>query len=692
MILVNRDAVRSPLHPDLVDRTKVALAEWYRQPTEIRHKQRRELKGRITIAQQAKRALVDLFRNKCAYCESEIGVTTAGEIDLFRPFVDASNLSGEGSADHYAWLAADWDNLYLACPSCARSKRSLFPVDGLRAEPLTPINHIRSTERALLVDPCFDDPADHLEFSATGYVQARTYKGEVTIKVLNLNRVGLVRARQNVWRLTSVHVMAESPEERLQSLLSPDAPYAAVARAALNAASARQRGDTPRPIGEVAVRRMPAERRSAEEILAADEEGFRLTARPIRRVEITNFRALRDVTVSFGEPGSERAPWLVLLGENATGKTTLLQAIALALAGADEAQRHVRPGILLSVGAFQGSIVVWFWDQDAPVELHFRRDGDRFEGTRGASAIVLGYGALRYVERRSRGIDSSPRFSRIAPLLERVARIRYPGQWLLYLDEKRFDTAARALQSVLPVVDDAVMLRSANRIYFGVKGHRATLAELSAGYQTIVGMCADIMRLLFERWDTLSSATAIVLIDELDAHLHPRWSMRIVTALREAFPQVQFIASTHEPLALRGLRNGEVALLRRDEAGAVIVDQNLPPLEGVQVDQLLTSRVFGLDSTVDPETEALLDEYYHLRSLPATAERVGRIAEIRSRIGDREEFGRNARERLMLAAASKFIEESEGDPGLASPLDQDVIRRLRQVAGLGPGPEDPAGR
>jgi hypothetical protein len=677
MIRIDRRSVPSPLNPDLVARTKARLVEWYHQPSEIRLKQKLDPGERITINREARDALVLLFHNKCAYCESQIGVTTPGEIDRFRPYTDACNLSGEGSSDHYGWLSADWDNLYFACPSCARSKRSLFPVEGPRAEPLTPMEQVRSAEQALLVDPCFDNPADHLQFVDTGYVQARSNEGEVTIKVLNLNREGLVSARAEVWKLAGAQALYSESGESHQALISPDRPYSAVARAAVEATLAAQ---APRLVREGMMLSVPRERRSAEEILAEDAEAFRLSARPLRRVEITNFRALRNVNLEFGEPGSERAPWLVLLGENATGKSSVLQAIALALAGADEARRRVRPERLLSVGAFQGSIVIWFWDQDAPVELYFRRRGARFEGTRGASAIVLGYGALRYAERRQRNNDFSPRFSKIAPIIEPIARIRYPGQWLLALDEKRFDTAARALQSVLPVGIDSVMFRSNNRIYFDVGGHRASLAELSAGYQTIVGMCSDIMRLLFERWDTLSSATAIVLIDEIDAHLHPRWTMRIVGALREAFPQVQFVASTHDPLALRGLRNGEVALLRRDNEGAVIADQNLPPLEGMQVDQLLTSRAFGLESTVDPETEALLDEYYHLRSLPSEPSQDARIQEIRGRVADREALGRSESERLMIEVTDDYVRKASDNSAENEPLRAETLQLLREIA------------
>ena len=61
----------------------------------------------------------------------------------------------------------------------------------------------------------------------------------------------------------------------------------------------------------------------------------------------------------------------------------------------------------------------------------------------------------------------------------------------------------------------------------------------------------------------------VVLIDELDLHLHPRWQRRVVDDLRRTFPRVQFFATTHSPLVLAGLSPGEVILLERDAAGNV---------------------------------------------------------------------------------------------------------------------------
>ncbi|MEJ8630220.1 AAA family ATPase [Sphingomonas sp. I4] len=188
------------------------------------------------------------------------------------------------------------------------------------------------------------------------------------------------------------------------------------------------------------------------------------------------------------------------------------------------------------------------------------------------------------------------------------------------------------------------------------------------------------MKMVFEFWTTLDSASAVVIVDELDAHLHPRWKMRIVTALRTAFPNIQFIASTHDPLLLRGLRNHEIALITRVDGVGTVVNTQLPPIEGMQVDEILTSSVFGLDSTMDPETEALFDEYYYLISHSQTDTDRARVAELRQRLADRESLGRNARENLMLEAAQKFLKETEDRPPLdMNRLRAETVQTLREM-------------
>ena len=88
--------------------------------------------------------------------------------------------------------------------------------------------------------------------------------------------------------------------------------------------------------------------------------------------------------------------------------------------------------------------------------------------------------------------------------------------------------------------------------------------------------------------------------------------MRIMRLLRQAFPKVQFIVTTHDPLCLRGMYDGEVFVLQRTEMDAMVETvPDLPSVRGMRAEQLLTSEFFGLGST-DPETDAKLLRFHRL--------------------------------------------------------------------------------
>ena len=110
--------------------------------------------------------------------------------------------------------------------------------------------------------------------------------------------------------------------------------------------------------------------------------------------------------------------------------------------------------------------------------------------------------------------------------------------------------------------------------------------------------------MLLTIWKNLRVAEAIILVDELDLHLHPRWQMRIVKALRDAFPRVQFVTTTHQPLCLKGLQQGEIVVLDRDvDTDQVYRIADLPDPDGMRAEQMYLSEFFGLNST-DPKTDA----------------------------------------------------------------------------------------
>jgi hypothetical protein len=106
----------------------------------------------------------------------------------------------------------------------------------------------------------------------------------------------------------------------------------------------------------------------------------------------------------------------------------------------------------------------------------------------------------------------------------------------------------------------------------------------------------------------LSTTTQVIfLIDEIEAHLHPKWQQRVVDDLSRAFPRMQFLATTHSPLIVGGLPPEQIFRLRPD--GVVPLAQSV---QGWRADQILTSPAFGLDSSRDPETEVFIAAYSRL--------------------------------------------------------------------------------
>ena len=95
-------------------------------------------------------------------------------------------------------------------------------------------------------------------------------------------------------------------------------------------------------------------------------------------------------------------------------------------------------------------------------------------------------------------------------------------------------------------------------------GHVAPWSELSDGYHVFIALVADIARRAVMLNETIDGADAparvegVVLIDELDLHLHPRWQRVALPSLREAFPRLQFILTTHSPQVLSSAENRQV--------------------------------------------------------------------------------------------------------------------------------------
>ena len=141
------------------------------------------------------------------------------------------------------------------------------------------------------------------------------------------------------------------------------------------------------------------------------------------------------------------------------------------------------------------------------------------------------------------------------------------------------------------------------------------LNTLSQGTQSIVQWLAHLIigyAYYYDYPKTLEDKPGVLIIDEIDAHLHPSWQRRIIPALTKHFPNLQIFCSTHSPLMLAGLKAGQVQLLQRDEDNKVTVSRNEDDLVAWSADEILRN-FLGVRDPTDWETVKDLERLRELQ-------------------------------------------------------------------------------
>ena len=141
------------------------------------------------------------------------------------------------------------------------------------------------------------------------------------------------------------------------------------------------------------------------------------------------------------------------------------------------------------------------------------------------------------------------------------------------------------------------------------------LDVLSQGTQSIVQFLARLIFGYAEYYDfpaDLEDKPGVLIVDEIDAHLHPSWQRRIIPTLTKHFPNLQIFCSTHSPLMLAGLKEGQVQLLQRDEGNRVTVSTNEVDLVAWSADEILRN-FLGVREPTDQGTVVQLDRLRELR-------------------------------------------------------------------------------
>jgi energy-coupling factor transporter ATP-binding protein EcfA2 len=394
--------------------------------------------------------------------------------------------------------------------------------------------------------------------------------------------------------------------------------------------------------------------------------------------------------------------WNVFLGNNGSGKSTILRAIALALSG-DE-PTVVRPAAerLLRVGSTEGRVDVTLDGVTYTTTVKREPTGvsvlaTQFTPLQRGTVTVLGFPPLRGLSLKNPSgaaptNSAKPTVGDVAPLLGGTIDTRMDNlkQWVVNVDVNSVsasdvtaeratrsgalrDAFFRVLQDLSPntVVKFSSVDRHTWQVNVETPDGIVPIDQVSQGMSSLLGWVGTTLQRMYEIRPSATnpeSESAIVLVDEIDAHLHPEWQKLLVSLLTKQFPNTQFIATTHSPLVVAGMKANEVFIAQRSIGDSKKVTVEPAPLEfeGMRADQILTSPLFGLSTTRSSSTASDMDRYAALLSKPdslKSEEERAELTALRSKLDPFISIGETPLQRAVESAVRKAVKEVPILPG-----------------------------
>ena len=373
-----------------------------------------------------------------------------------------------------------------------------------------------------------------------------------------------------------------------------------------------------------------------------------------------------DIDFSDGSGKPHRGPH-ILAGVNGSGKSTVLRAIAWALSSLesgfpeDEWRHFLRGpesrvlvqvldganGLYINAGTADAAdgwserLEAWARSSRAPGEidrllwLGFGEGGTetRRPVARNREPLIAAYASARglsYVGTPAK-MESLKSPTDVSLGFESTVQNRAIQRWLVDLFSKEalakgrgqeFDsygqTIARFQDALKLVCGDRdisvdVELEPNLEPRVNLHGKNLNFSQLSDGLRTTMGWLADFMM----RQDQMGSTNdgkreGILLLDEIEIYLHPKWQRTLLPAMRKALPDVQIIASSHSPFVISSCEDARVHVLTLDESGAAHAQPPQDAPFGESVTATLRD-IFGVESRFDVQTERDLAEWDDLK-------------------------------------------------------------------------------
>jgi predicted ATPase len=379
----------------------------------------------------------------------------------------------------------------------------------------------------------------------------------------------------------------------------------------------------------------------------------------LKTLRLRNFKCLADIEISFEKTDTLNRQWTLILGENGTGKSNVLKAIALVTCGSNalgellgETDSWIRNDqescrIDATLGTKKGeireiSLIINRKDNYSNIitnnkeSLHLIDEAIEHADR---NYFIVAYGASRRLplenfpnfERASLGVRSS----NVRSLFSNAASLNPLTSWIIDLDyragEEGLAIVKSALEDFLPNASFHSIDKLKRQVLFSTVDGIVPLDYLSDGYQNMAAWIGDLLYRVTETFKDYKNpllARGVLLIDEIDLHLHPKWQRRLTDFITNKLPNFQVIATTHSPLTAQQAGEGELYALKREVNNEIHLIPFIGSPKALLINQLLMTPVFGLETDESLAVEQKKAAYTELKNKKSKSEEDDKQLEI----------------------------------------------------------------
>jgi len=345
------------------------------------------------------------------------------------------------------------------------------------------------------------------------------------------------------------------------------------------------------------------ENQNSSENHQINSEKTSYTVYSLEKIEIENYFSIKQIKLENLKDKKE----IYFLGENGMGKTILLQAILMCLRGCPT-EKYVN-NFLVDNERLEKKFKVFAIDTGkSSYGFSYPNPDVKYKKNN-----VFAYGVNRsnFVESETDSLGYLSLFNDDVFLTNPDSFLKETDRLeLRKIGKFKVSQVIETLTKVINVSDDnyeiKIKLESDGKFYYYERGTKMRFNQLSHGYQSALVWCVDLLNRLIENQPEVTKTedfTAIVLVDEIDLLLHPRWAYKLMGKLRKLFPKIQWFISTHSPVITLGASEDAVFYKLYKEDGESKVSEPVYGLKGMTANRLLTSLLWGIDSFTTAGTE-----------------------------------------------------------------------------------------